>query len=175
MLEYHDREWGVSRPDDVGQFEHLLLETFQAGLSWLTILKKRDAFRQAFADFNPEIITKFDEETKLRLMQNAAIIRSRPKIDSAVNNARLFLDITKEFGSFCCFIEQFKPRKANIYKTMDEIPSQTAESVAFAGELKRRGLKFIGPVSGYAHMQSVGLVNDHVESCFRFRERNAGI
>jgi len=170
MLEYHDKEWGVLRTDDIGQFEHIILETFQAGLSWLTILKKRKAFREDFEGFDPEIIARFTNSDVNRLLNDARIIRSHAKITAAVNNAHYFLEIVDEFGSFYRFLECFRPRQRKVYRTIEEIPTQTPESERFAKELKLRGFKFIGPVSGYAHLQSVGIVNDHVESCFRFKE-----
>lgn len=170
MKVYHDTEWGVRQADDRRQFEHLLLETFQAGLSWLTILKKREAFREVFAGFNPIAVSKFSANDVERLMQDVRIIRSRAKIESAVNNAQRFLEITAEFGSFYNFINRFRPAKIRIYATSAEIPAQIPESAAFAVELKTRGFRFIGPVSAYAHMQSVGIVNDHVNDCFRFEE-----
>ena len=169
LEEYHDEEWGVLPSDDNGQFEHLILETFQAGLSWLTILKKREAFREVFHRFDPHKVGKMTEIDILRLMQDARIIRSRPKIEAAVNNARLFNELVKEYGSFTKFIVQFRPITRSVYLSMSDIPSKTPESEAFSAELKRRGFKFIGPVSGYAHMESVGIVNDHEKSCFRYQ------
>jgi len=166
---YHDLEWGVPPRYDNGQFEHLILETFQAGLSWLTVLKKREAFRELYYDFNPVQVAKMDESDILRLMDDARIIRSRPKIVASINNAIQFLEIVKEFGSFTKFIAQFRPQNKLVYSSMKEIPTKTAESEAFSTELKRRGFKFIGPVSGYAHMESVGIVNDHEKTCFRYQ------
>ncbi len=170
LEKYHDAEWGVPPEKDTGQFEHLILETFQAGLSWLTVLKKREAFREVFYDFNPHKVKKMGEPDIIRLMEDARIIRSRLKIESAINNSHRFIEVAKEFGTFTKFIAQFKPAEKKVYSSMSEIPVKTPESVAFAAEVKRRGFKFIGPVSGYAHLQSVGIVNDHEKSCFRFQE-----
>lgn len=172
MEKYHDEEWGVPPEQDNGQFEHLILETFQAGLSWLTVLKKREAFRELYYDFDPIKVAKMNESDILRLMDDARIIRSRPKIVASINNAIHFLEIVTEFGSFTKFIPQFRPKNKLVISKMSEIPVKVPESVAFSAELKRRGFKFIGPVSGYAHMQSVGIVNDHEKTCFRFKEVN---
>ena len=170
MTEYHDREWGVLRTDNAGQFEHIMLETFQAGLSWLTILKKRENFRHAFDRFDPDKIAGYSDQDINRLMQDTGIIRSQSKIAAAINNSRIFLEITEEFGDFYSFLIQYKPKRRKVYRTEKDIPSQTPESRLFSIELRRRGFKYIGPVICYAHMQSVGIVNDHLISCFRYSE-----
>lgn len=170
MTEYHDTEWGVPSSDERHHFEHLALEIFQAGLNWLTILKKRDNFRRAFARFEPEKVACFTDVEMGRLMQNAGIIRNRRKIEAAVHNASAFLKIIEEFNGFTNFVVRFKPEKELVYRLESEIPPATRESEALAKELKSRGFKFVGPTGCYAYMQSVGLVNDHIESCFRFAE-----
>ncbi len=168
MLDYHDKEWGVPVTEDIMQFEHLALEAFQSGLSWMTILKKRENFRYAFAGFDPAKIALFDESDFERLMQDAGIVRNRLKIRAVINNAPLFIKISEEFGGFHKFLNQFKPNPVPIYQNMKDIPAITEESTALAKELKKRGFSFLGPTTCYAHMQSVGTVNDHVESCYRF-------
>ena len=170
MVRYHDDEWGVPSDDDRHLFEHVILEIFQAGLSWLTVLKKRMDFRKEFADFAPESVARFNQDDIARLMENPQIIRNRAKIEAAVHNARAFLRISEEFNGFHSFLSKFRPDNPKIYRQEGEIPVSTPESEALAKELKRRGFKFIGPISAYAYMQGVGLVNDHIESCFRFAE-----
>jgi len=166
LVEYHDNEWGRLKPDDTDQFEHLCLEVFQTGLSWLTILKKRSAFRQAFAGFDPAIVARFGEDDIQRLMADAGIIRNLRKITAVIHNAGLFLKISEQYGSFSRFLENFKPIQPVVHQDQSTIPATSSESVALSVELKRLGFKHLGPTTVYAHMQSVGLVNDHVEGCW---------
>jgi DNA-3-methyladenine glycosylase I len=172
MLQYHDREWGVPVHHDRKHFEFLLLEGAQAGLSWSTILKKREGYRIAFADFDPEKIARFTPQRIEKLIQNPGIIRNRLKIESSVKNARAFLKIQEEFGSFDAYCWRFvngKP-KLNKLTSMQQIPATSPESDAFSKDLKRRGFNFVGSTIIYAHMQAVGMVNDHLTDCFRYRE-----
>ena len=173
--EYHDTEWGVPLHEDCKQFEFLILEGAQAGLSWLTVLKKREGYRKAFASFDPVKVARFSEERIESLIQNPGIIRNRLKIFSAVNNARAFLDLQREFGSFDAYIWGFVKGKPiqNRWKTMAEVPANSAESEALSKDLKQRGFNFVGSTIMYAHMQAVGMVNDHLVSCFRYRECSA--
>ncbi len=170
--EYHDTEWGVPLHDDRKQFEFLILEGAQAGLSWLTVLKKREGYRKAFASFDPEKVARFSEKRIESLIRNPEIIRNRLKIVSAVKNAQGFLDLQREFGSFDAYIWGFVKGKPiqNRWKTMADIPATSAESEALSKDLKQRGFSFVGSTIMYAHMQAVGMVNDHVVSCFRYRE-----
>jgi len=169
---YHDLEWGVEIHDDRTLFEFLVLEGAQAGLSWSTILKKRTAYRRAFDNFDARKISNYSEKTVSRLLANPEIIRNRLKINTAVTNARAFLKVQEEFGSFDRYIWQFVKGKPirNSWQTMTDIPSSTPESVAMSKDLKKRGFKFVGPTICYAFMQAVGMVNDHVVDCFRYRE-----
>ena len=169
---YHDLEWGVEIHDDRTLFEFLVLEGAQAGLSWSTILKKRTAYRRAFDNFDARKISNYSEKTVSRLLANPEIIRNRLKINTAVTNARAFLKVQEEFGSFDCYIWQFVKGKPirNSWQTMTDIPASTPESVAMSKDLKKRGFKFVGPTICYAFMQAVGMVNDHVADCFRYRE-----
>jgi DNA-3-methyladenine glycosylase I len=172
MLEYHDREWGVPVHGDRLLFEFLVLEGAQAGLSWMTILRKRDAYRTAFKDFDPAAVARFRETTIDRLMTLQAIVRNRRKIESAVRNARVVQAIAKEQGSFDRYVWSFvggRP-KLNAWKTMGDIPAETAESRALSKDLIARGANFVGPTICYAFMQGTGLVNDHLVSCFRYRQ-----
>jgi len=171
-IHYHDREWGVPVRDDRRQFEFLVLEGAQAGLSWSTVLNKREGYRKAFANFDPVKVARFSEKKIETLIQNPGIIRNRLKITAAVNNAKAFLDIQKEFGSFDAYIWSFvggKPLQ-NRWKAMADIPATSPESDALSKDLKQRGLKFVGSTIMYAHLQAAGLVNDHLISCFRYRE-----
>jgi DNA-3-methyladenine glycosylase I len=170
--QYHDEEWGVPTHDDKSLFEFLILEGAQAGLSWETILKKREGYREAFDQFDVEKIAMYSESKIEELLQNPKIIRNRLKVNSAVLNANLFLDIQKEFGSFDTYIWQFTQGKTihNSYKKMKDLQSNTAESDAMSQNLKRRGFKFIGTTICYAYMQSMGMVNDHTIDCFRYKE-----
>ena len=169
---YHDEEWGVPVHDDRTHFEFLVLEGAQAGLSWATILKRRPGYRQAFANFEPDRVAQFTEAEYESLLQNAAIIRNKLKIRSAINNAQRFLEVQQEFGSFDTYIWQFVGAKPilNKWESMQQIPAVTAESQALSMDLKKRGFTFVGPTIMYAHMQAIGMVNDHVLSCFRYRE-----
>jgi len=171
-IQYHDREWGVPVHDDRTQFEFLILEGAQAGLSWSTVLNKREGYRKAFANFDPVKVARFSEKKIESLIQNPSIIRNRLKITSAVNNARAFLAIRKEFGSFDDYIWAFvggKPLQ-NRWKAMADVPATSPESDALSKDLKQRGLKFVGNTIMYAHLQAAGLVNDHLVSCFRYQE-----
>jgi DNA-3-methyladenine glycosylase I len=175
MLEYHDREWGVPVHDDRKHFEFLVLEAAQAGLSWSIVLKKRDGYRRAFSDFDPEKVARFTAKRIDKLTLDPAIIRNRLKIEAAVRNARAFLAVQDEFGSFDTYCWQFvdgRPQ-VSLRKTLRDIPATSKESDAFSKDLKRRGFSFVGSTVMYAHMQAVGMVNDHVVSCFRYRELSA--
>jgi DNA-3-methyladenine glycosylase I len=169
---YHDKEWGVANHDDRKLFEFLVLEGAQAGLSWSTILRKREAYRRAFDNFDARKISRYSEKTVSRLLANSEIIRNRLKIDAAIANARAFLQVQKEFGSFDRYIWQFVDGKPirNSWRELADIPASTPESVAMSRDLKKRGFKFVGPTICYAFMQAVGMVNDHVVNCFRYRE-----
>ena len=172
MKEYHNTEWGTPVHDDSKLFEFLVLDAFQAGLSWLTILKKRENFRKAFDNFDYNKIAKYDEKKYDKLMNDAGIIRNKLKIKAAITNAMMFIDIQKEFGSFDKYIWQFVDSKTihNRWKTMKEIPAKTAVSDLMSGDLKKRGFKFVGSTICYAFMQAAGLVNDHVVGCYRYKE-----
>ena len=169
---YHDREWGVPVHDDRLIFEFLVLEGAQAGLSWLTILKKRDAYRRAFAGFDPYKVARFDARQKAALLGNAGIVRNRMKIESAVGNARVFLKVQEEFGSFDAYAWRFVGGRPiqNAWRTLSEMPAETAESKAMSKDLKQRGFRFVGPTIVYSHMQATGMVNDHLVGCFRHRQ-----
>jgi DNA-3-methyladenine glycosylase I len=169
LISYHDEEWGVPRYDDLGQFEFLTLESAQAGLSWSTILKKRDGYRRCFAGFDPEQVARFTERDVNRLMTDASIVRNRKKIESAIGNARIFLDIAEKNGSFSKWIWSFVDGKPvqNVWKDMRELPPTSSLSDAIAREMKKLGFKFMGSTIVYAHMQATGMVNDHLTSCFR--------
>jgi DNA-3-methyladenine glycosylase I len=172
MLEYHDREWGVPVRDDRGHFEFLVLEAAQAGLSWSIVLKKRDGYRRAFSRFDPRRVARYTQSRIQKLTADPSIIRNRMKIESAVRNARAFLAIQDQFGSFDAYCWRFvdgRPR-VNRWKAMREIPATSRESDAFSKDLKRRGFSFVGSTVIYAHMQAVGMVNDHLIGCFRYRE-----
>jgi DNA-3-methyladenine glycosylase I len=166
---YHDTEWGVPVYDDRTLFEFLVLEGAQAGLSWITILRKRDAYRKAFAGFDPEKVARFNEKKIEALMQDAGIVRNRLKIESAVKNARAFLKLQEERGSFSDYQWQFVDGKPlqHRWATMKQIPARTPISDAFSKDLKKRGFTFVGSTIIYAHMQAVGMVNDHIDDCFR--------
>ena len=169
---YHDEEWGVPVHDDRTLFEFLILEGAQAGLSWSTILNKRENYRKAFDNFYPAKVARYDARKVARLLADPGIVRNRLKIHAAIQNARAFLEIQREFGSFDAYIWQFvggQPR-LNRWKTLKEIPAHTAESDAMSKDLKKRGFSFVGSTICYAFMQAVGLVNDHVVGCFRYRE-----
>ena len=170
MVAYHDQEWGVPLHDDQKLFEFLILEGMQAGLSWMTILRKRDNFRAAFDEFDPHRVAQYDQGKFEELMANAGIIRNRRKIEAAKQNAQAFLAVQKEFGSFDNYIWQLVGGKplVNAWKMMSEIPSKTAESEAMSKDLKNRGFNFVGPTICYAHMQATGMVNDHTMDCIRY-------
>jgi DNA-3-methyladenine glycosylase I len=169
---YHDQEWGEPVFDDGTLFEFLILETFQAGLSWITILRKRERFREAFDDFDYKKIASYDEGKYEELMSNPGIIRNRLKIRSAISNAVAFMKIQEEFGSFSDYIWAFVNHKPifNEWKSMKELPARTEVSDAISKDLKKRGFKFVGSTVVYAHMQATGMVNDHVVDCFRYAE-----
>ena len=172
-IRYHDEEWGVPLYDDQALFECLILETFQAGLSWITVLKKRENFRNAFDRFNYSKIATYDEKKIESLLQNSGIIRNKLKILSAISNAKCFIEIQNEFGSFRKYIWGFvneNPVKNN-FKTTSEYPVKTSLSETIGKDLKNRGFKFVGATVVYAFMQAIGIVNDHVESCFRYLDK----
>ncbi|BBD09895.1 DNA-3-methyladenine glycosylase I [Desulfovibrio ferrophilus] len=170
MTRYHDEEWGIPEHDDTKHFEFLILESAQAGLSWLTILRRREGYRQAFAGFDPILVAQFTDADEERLMNDAGIIRNRAKIKAAINNAARFQEIQAEFGSFDAYIWDFVNGRPiqNTWSAMDQLPATTPASDALSKDLKRRGFKFVGPTTIYAHMQATGLVNDHLTSCFRY-------
>jgi len=172
MRHYHDTEWGVPVHDDRKLFEFLILDGFQAGLSWSIVLKKRDAFRAAFDNFNPHRVANYDEIKIASLLENPGIVRNRLKVNAAVNNAHAFLKIQEEFGSFDTYFWNFVNGKmiVNTWETLGQIPAVTREAEVMSKDLKQRGFKFVGPTICYAVMQSAGLVNDHLVSCFRYRE-----
>lgn len=169
---YHDLEWGVPVRDDRTMFEFLTLEGAQAGLSWCTILRRRDGYRKAFADFDPEKVARFDEARIAALLQDPGIIRNRLKVEAAVTNARAFLRVQEEFGSFCAYIWRFVDGRPQVNElhTLADYPSTSPEAETLSRDLKRRGFRFVGPTICYAHMQATGLVNDHSVDCFRRRE-----
>jgi len=172
MEAYHDREWGIPVHDDRLLFEFLILEGAQAGLSWSTILRKRDGYRRAFAGFDPRRVAQFDDADRRRLLADPEIVRNRLKIASAISNARAFLDVQSEHGSFSDFIWSFvggRPR-TNRWTRLSDVPAETEESRAMSRALRRRGFRFVGPTICYAFMQATGLVNDHVVECFRHSE-----
>jgi len=172
MRDYHDREWGVPTHDDHRHFEFLVLEAAQAGLSWSIVLNKREGYRRAFSQFDPEKVARYSPARIDKLTADRGIIRNRIKIAAAVKNARAFLAVQKECGSFDAYCWQFvdgRPRQ-NRWKSLRQIPPTTAESDAFSRDLKRRGFSFVGSTVIYAHMQAVGMVNDHVVDCYRYRD-----
>lgn len=181
-IEYHDKEWGVPVYDDQKIFEFLILESAQAGLSWITILRKRENYRKAFAGFDPKRVARFTEAKVKKLMQDAGIVRNELKIRAAVNNAQRFLDVQKEFGSFSKYIWGFVNHEPiqNRIKKPGDIRATTEISEALAKDLKKRGFRFLGPTVIYAHMQATGMVNDHLMTCHRYallsrsRRRRAG-
>ena len=172
MQAYHDEEWGVPVTDDGELFERLILESFQAGLSWRTILNKRDAFRTAYRGFDPASVAAFDDADRERLMADAGIVRNRSKVDVSIGNAAAFLAIVAEFGSFDLYLKSIvpmPPTRLGPAASMGDIPATTAVSDALSADLRRRGFRFVGSTIVYAFMQSVGLVDDHVTGCFRYR------
>ena len=174
-IAYHDDEWGVPVTDDQKLFEFLILEGAQAGLSWSTVLKKRKNYRKAFANFDPERVAQFNEQKQEELRQNPGIIRNKLKIASTVTNARLFLDIQAEHGSFARYIWQFVGGKPiqNHWENLEQVPATSSQSDAMSKELKKRGFKFVGSTICYAFMQATGMVNDHTTDCFRYKEISA--
>ena len=171
-IEYHDEEWGLPLHDDQRLFEMLILEGAQAGLSWITVLKKRPAYRQAFDHFDPHTIARYDDAKIAELLANPGIIRNKLKVNAAVANARAFLETVDAFGSFDGYIWQFvdgQPR-INQWKQLAAIPAETVQSRAMSKDLKQRGFKFVGPTICYAYMQATGMVNDHLVDCFRYEE-----
>ncbi len=175
MIAYHDAEWGVPQHDDRVLFEFLILEGAQAGLSWSTILAKREAYRRAFSNFNPKTIARYDAQKLKQLMGDAGIVRNRLKIAAAVQNARAFLAVQKEFGSFDKYIWQFVGGApiVNALSASSQIQARTEESDKMSRDLLKRGFKFVGPTICYAFMQAVGMVNDHLVGCFRYAEIKA--
>ena len=171
-IEYHDKEWGVPVYDDAKLFEFLLLEFFQAGLSWLTILKKRENFRKAFDDFDYQKIARYDDKKLQQLLNDKGIIRNKMKINAAISNAAAFMKVQEEFGSFSNYIWSFVDGKPiqNSYKSLKEVPANTPLSDIISKDLKKRGFKFVGTTVIYAHMQATGMVNDHTTDCFRHEE-----
>jgi DNA-3-methyladenine glycosylase I len=172
LLTYHDREWGVPVHNDRKHFEVLVLSGAQAGLNWSLILKKRTGYRRAFDKFDPEKIARYSDKRILRLLSDPQIIRNRMKIEAAVRNARAFLKVRQEFGTFDSYCWQFVGGRPvlNRWRTTGHIPATSPESAAFSKDLKRRGFGFVGPTVIYAYMQAVGMVNDHLIDCFRYRE-----
>ena len=170
-IEYHDTEWGVPARDDRTQFEFLILEGAQAGLSWSTILNKRDGYRRLFADFDPQKVARFTKRRVEKILTDPAIVRNRLKVESAVTNAKAFLEVQKEFGTFSDYIWDFVGGKPiqNRFRKDSDIPATSPESDALSKDLKKRGFKFVGSTIVYAHMQATGMVNDHVTGCFRYQ------
>ena len=171
-IDYHDKEWGVPVHDDRKIFEFLVLESAQAGLSWITILRKRENYRQAFAGFDPVKVARFDSTKVEELLQNPGIIRNRKKIESAINNAQRFLEVQKEFGSFDKYIWSFTGGRqlVNAWKDLSQLPATSPESDKLSKDLKKRGFKFLGSTTCYSHMQATGMVNDHITCCFRYKK-----
>ncbi|MGB7291909.1 MAG: DNA-3-methyladenine glycosylase I [Thermodesulfobacteriota bacterium] len=172
LIEYHDKEWGVPVHDDRLLFEFLVLDAFQAGLSWSIILKKRQNIRRAFRDFDPFKIAKFSKSKVDRLLRDSGIIRNKLKIESTISNAKSFLEVRKEFGSFDRYIWQFVNNRTiqNRWKSIKELPAKTEKSDLMSKDLKKKGFRFVGSTICYAFMQAAGMVNDHVVSCFRYKE-----
>lgn len=177
MMAYHDDEWGVPLHDDRRHFEFILLDGFQAGLSWRTVLNKRENFRRAFDGFDPEKIVEYGEPERARLLADAGIIRNRAKVDATIGNARAFLDLQQREGGFDGWVWQFTGGRTiqNAWAELTEIPAKTAEAEEMSKALKAEGFKFVGPTICYAYMQAAGMVNDHVTRCFRWSELRGGI
>jgi len=171
-VSYHDEEWGVPVHDDRKHFEFLVLESAQAGLSWLTVLRKRENYRALYDGFDPVKVAGYDEEKILELLGNPGIIRNRKKIEASISNARCFLDIQKEYGSFDRYIWHFTEGKpvTNVWRQLSDLPAKTALSDTVAKDLKARGFKFLGTTIIYAHLQAIGIINDHLVDCFRYNE-----
>ena len=172
MIRYHDTEWGVPLHDDRKLFEFLVLDAFQAGLSWAIVLKKREGFRKAFSNFDPRKVARYDDRKVKSLLADAGIIRNRMKIEATISNARAFLVVQREYGSFDRYIWQFTGGKTNCSRrrTLRQLPCRSAESDAMSKDLKARGFRFVGSTICYAFMQAAGMVNDHLVGCFRYRE-----
>jgi DNA-3-methyladenine glycosylase I len=172
IIEYHDREWGVPVHDDLLLFEFLILEGAQAGLSWTMILRKRESYRRAFDGFGPAVVAGYDDRKVEELLANQGIVRNRRKIQAAIDNARAFLEIQKEFGSFDAYIWRFVGNRPirNSWQSLTDLPAETKESRQMSLDLKKRGFSFVGPTICYAFMQAVGMVNDHTVDCFRYTE-----
>ncbi len=172
LISYHDKEWGTPVHDDVKLFEHLALETVQAGLSWITVLRKREAFNRAFDGFDPEKVATYGEEKVQTLLENKDIVRNRRKLEAIINNAKRVLEVQKEFGSFDAFIWSFVGGETihNHHASFKEVPSSTQESERMSAALQGRGFKFVGPTICYAFMQAMGMVNDHLVECYRHDE-----
>jgi DNA-3-methyladenine glycosylase I len=171
MVAYHDDEWGAPVRNDVELFERLALESFQAGLSWSTILRKRDAFRAAFRGFDPAVVARFDDDDRIRLMADAGIVRNRAKIDATIGNAAAVLATATEFGSFAAYLDSLvpsPPARQPAAADLANVPATTPVSDALSADLRRRGFRFVGSTIVYAFMQSVGLVDDHLPGCFRY-------
>ncbi len=171
-FKYHDLEWGVPQHDDRKLFEAIVLDAFQAGLSWITILKKRENFREAFDNFDPQTVSQYSESKVRELMQNPGIIRNNLKIRAAISNAKVFLETQRSFGTFDHYIWQFTNHQTivNHWNSLDQIPAKTPESDRMSADLKKRGFKFVGSTICYAFMQATGMVNDHLVTCFRYKE-----
>lgn len=169
-VSYHDREWGVPVAEERRLFEKLVLEGFQGGLSWITVLRKRDSFREVFFDFDPFSVAQMQERDVVRLLADARIIRHRGKIEAAIGNARAYADLVSREGAFARFVWGFAPTRPSRRRHREDVPSVSPESVAFSKELRRRGWRFVGPTTAYAFFQAMGLVNDHVQGCFRQAE-----
>ena len=171
-VRYHDEEWGVPVHDDRKQFEFLVLEAAQAGLSWITILRKREGYRKAYVGFDAQAVARYGQQQVERLLANPGIVRNRRKVEASVNNAARFLEFQGEFGSFDRYLWRFVDHEPvrNRWHTLDEIPARTPLSEEVSEDLRRRGFTFLGPTVVYSHLQAVGLVNDHLVSCFRYRQ-----
>ena len=167
-VKYHDEEWGIPKYDDKELFELLILESFQAGLSWITVLKKREAFREAFDDFDVIKVSQYDEKKVAELLNNEKIIRSRGKINAAINNAKIFIEIQKEFGSFSNYIWSYTDNKIIKRKSNEALPASTLLSDKISKDLKKRGMKYVGTVIIYSYLQAIGIVDDHDENCFKY-------
>lgn len=172
MNEYHDEEWGTPVHDDRKQFEFLVLESAQAGLSWRTVLRKRENYRKAYDNFDPRIVAEYDDTKIGELLNNPGIIRNRQKIKASINNAKRFLEVQEEFGSFDAYIWRFTDHRQviNKWKRLGEIPAKTELSDIISKDMKKRGLTFVGSTIIYSHLQAVGVVNDHLIHCFRYRQ-----
>ena len=171
-VDYHDHEWGVPVRDDRKQFEFLVLESAQAGLSWLTILKRREGYTRLYEGFDPEIVAQYDEKRIQSMLQDTGIIRNRKKIESSINNAKRFLEVREQYGSFSKYLWGFTDGKqvVNHFKRLSEIPASTSLSDTIARDMKQKGFRFLGSTILYAHLQATGLVNDHVMDCFRYQD-----